>query len=199
MARDLAEIVVEADLATREVVRGAARYAEREKVPLVVALIRDSGVDEVALVGAVRKHVRLSLIEPARVEPDSDAMRRLERAVCRRLRVMPLALFVAGNGRTRLKVAMADPTDVVAITEVEELSGCEVEAQLATLSAVEELIEKHYRNVVTEVMKKRPARSTEVDPPRGRGKGRRFGEGLDVKTTPHHREIDQTPATIPFH
>src|SRR5262245_6061433 len=49
---------------------------------------------------------------------------------------------------------MADPTDAVAVAEVEHVTGCRVEPVLMTVSAVEELVERTYRALVTEVMKR---------------------------------------------
>ena len=39
--------------------------AEERKQPLVVMLIKDLGVDEVALLGAIRKQTRVPLLDPA--------------------------------------------------------------------------------------------------------------------------------------
>jgi len=125
--------------------------AEERKQPLVVVLIRELGVDEVALVGALRKQTRVPLIDPAGIEIDPDAMRQLPRDVCARLRVLPLALTTDGAGKL-LRIAMADPTDTAAVAEIEQLTHCDVEVNALPLSAIDELVDQGYRQVNTAVV-----------------------------------------------
>jgi hypothetical protein len=68
---------------------------------------------------------------------------------------------------------MADPTDAVAVAEVEHLTGCQVEPNLLPLGTVEELVERSYRHLVTEVMK----RETATEPRREARKRRRPSTG----------------------
>src|SRR5262245_55942398 len=106
--------------------------AEEQNQPLVVTLIRELGVDEVQLVGAVqpvgslRKQTRVPLIDPADIQIDAEALRLVPRELCARLRVLPLAIDSAGAAKI-MKLAMADPTDEAAIAEVEQLAQCEID------------------------------------------------------------------------
>ena len=135
----------------------------------------------VALVAALKKHIRIKTLDPAKVEFDSDALRELNRDDCRRLRAVPLSLELYGGEPRVLGVAMADPTDTVSIAELEHLSGCVVEPALVTLSAVEEMIEEVYKHAVTEVMP-RAALQRGAAEAKGRSK-----VGKKPKTTPFHR------------
>jgi hypothetical protein len=182
--RPLAEIVIEEGLATAAGIERAAAAAERDSVPLVVALVRTCGIDEVALVAALKRQVRISLGDPATVAADPEAVRELPREVCQRLRVAPLGLSSYGGQRRVLRVAMADPTDAVAVAEIEHQTGCRLEPVLMTVSAVEELVEKTYRHFVTQVMRREPTRP--ASPP-------------EPATAADGGEPDGTPITIPFH
>ncbi len=188
MTKTLTEIALDEELADSGVLEEAANKADADDVPLVVSLVRHGGVGEVALVAALRRQTRVPVTDPATVALDSDALREIPREVCRRRRVLPLAIQVHHSGPRTLYLAMADPTDQVAIAEVEHHSGATVHPTLMTLSAVEELIETGYRGFVTEVMK-RESRSV-------------YGSNLSVKnasaqvapaptTTPHHRVSDE--------
>jgi hypothetical protein len=154
LPKPLAEIVLEEGLATAASVERAAVAADRDGTPLVCALVRECGIDEVALLAALRRHVRVATGDPATVAPEPDAVRELQRDVCRRQRVAPLSLSSYGGDGRVLRLAMADPTDAVAVAEVEHVTGCRVEPVLMTVSAVEELVEKTYRALVTEVIKR---------------------------------------------
>src|SRR5882757_2606457 len=118
MPKTLGEIAIEAGLVNKASAAKAGRMAEERREPLVVVLIRELGVDEVALVGALRKQTRVPLIDPAEIEIDAEALRLLPRDVCARLRVLPLSVVTDGRGKL-LRIAMADPTDTSAIAEIE--------------------------------------------------------------------------------
>ena len=151
MPKTLAEIAIEAGLVNKANAAKAGRLAEERKLPLVVTLIKDLGVDEVALIGAIRKQTRIPLIDPAGIQIDPDALRTLSRDVCARLRVLPLALTTEGRNKV-LRLAMADPTDTAAVAEVEQLTHCEIEVNALPLSAIDELVVKGYRQINTGVI-----------------------------------------------
>jgi hypothetical protein len=200
--KSLAEIAIDAGLVKRDEVVQAARVADREGVPLVVALVRELKVDELALVTAVRRQVRVPLSDPATVELDPDALREVQRPMCRRLRVLPLSLSVYDTGPRLLRLAMADPTDAVAIAEIEHHTGCRVDVTLMPLSAVEEMVESGYRQFVTEVMKRREVSSRKVargGKPAKAGAGgeqRAPAEGVQPTTMPYHRISEEAHISI---
>lgn len=194
MPKPLAEIAIDAGLVDRDQVVEAAQHADETGEPLIVALIRGCGIDELALVAAVRRQMRVPLSDPAHVKLDPDALREIPRDACRRLRVLPLSVAVYDRGPRLLRVAMADPTDTVAIAEIEHISGCRIEVTLMPLSAIEEMVEKGYRAFVTEVMQRAPARAGNV----------RSGFPISPVTTPSARaggtdDDEAAPATMPFH
>jgi hypothetical protein len=149
--KTLAEIAIEAGLVTRAGAVRAGRMAEERKQPLVVVLVRELGIDEVALIGALRKQTRVPLIDPAQVQVDPEALRLVAKDACVRLRVLPLAVATDGPIRV-LRIAIADPTDTSAILELEELAHCEIEVTALPLSAIEELVERSYRQFSTQVL-----------------------------------------------
>jgi hypothetical protein len=148
--KTLAEIAIEAGLVTKAGAAKAGRMAEERKEPLVVVLIKELGVNEVALIGALRKQTRVPLLDPAQVEVDPDALRIVPRDSCARLRVLPLGLTTDATTRV-LRVAMADPTDTSAILELEVIANCEIEVTALPLSAIEELVDKGYKQFSTAV------------------------------------------------
>jgi hypothetical protein len=149
--KTLAEIAIEAGLVTKDNAVKAGRIAAQKQEPLVAVMVRELGVDEVALIAALRKQTRVPLIDPRDVEVDPDALRAVARDVCHRLRVLPLQL--AQDGQTRvLRIAMADPTDASAILELEHITHCEIEVTALPLSAIEELVDKGYKGFSTAVV-----------------------------------------------
>ena len=151
MPKTLGEIAIEAGLVNKASAAKAGRVADQRKLPLVVVLVRELGVNEVALVGALRKQTRVPLIDPGSIEIDPEALRQVPRDVCSRLRVLPLSVTSDGGGKL-MRVAMADPTDTAAVAEIEQLTHCDVEVNALPLSAIDELVDKGYRQVNTAVV-----------------------------------------------
>ncbi len=187
MPTSLAEIVIVEGLVEADGLSRAVESSDAAREPIVVSLVREEGIDEVALVAALKKHSRIKVLDPAKVEYDHDALRELHRDDCRRLRAVPLSLQLFGAGPRVLGVAMADPTDAVGVAELEHLSGCAVEPVLVTLSAVEEMIETAYKHAVTEVMRRADSLSDD-SAPQIRSKKPAFKK---PKTTPFHRLSDE--------
>jgi hypothetical protein len=149
--RTLGEIAIEAGLVNKTGAARAGRLADERKLPLVVVLVRELGVDEVALVGALRKQTRVPLIDPGSLEIDPEALRHISRDVCARLRVLPISVTRDGSSQV-MRIAMADPTDTAAVAEIEQLTHCDVEVTALPLSAIDELVDKGYRQVNTAVV-----------------------------------------------
>jgi hypothetical protein len=166
--KTLAEIAIEAGLVTKAGAAKAGRMAEDRKQPLVAILVRELGVDEVALIGALRKQTRVPLLDPAQIQVDPEALRLVAKDACARLRVLPLSVATEGTTKV-LRVAMADPTDTAAILELEQLAHCEIEVTALPLSAIDELVAKGYKQVST-LVTNRPTRP------------RPFGDNLFVTT-----------------
>lgn len=151
--KTLAEIAIEAGLVTKDSAVKAGRIAATQQQPLVHVLVRELGVDEVALIGALRKQTRVPLIDPADIDVDPEALRMVAKDVCARLRVLPLSVAIDGTTKV-LRIAMADPTDTSAILELEQLAACEIEVTALPLSAIEELVDKGYKAFSTAVVKR---------------------------------------------
>jgi hypothetical protein len=199
--KNLADIAVEAGLVSRSDAARARRIADERGMPLVSALVREIGADELTLVSALRRILRVPLIDPGSVRPDPDALREVPRDVCRRLKVLPIALSADTSGMRVMRLAMADPTDGAAIAEVEHLTTCELDITALPLSAIEELTETGYRGMTTEVVQR--AR-------------RPFGEGVMTHTPliasipslssssgatsdDDGSDAPEAPATVPHH
>jgi hypothetical protein len=165
LPKTLAEIAIDAGLVNKTSAAKAGKMAEEQAEPLVVMLIRELGVDEVQLVGALRKQTRVPLIDPAEVQIDAEALRLVPRDICARLRVLPLAIDTSATTKV-MKLAMADPTDEAAIAEIEQLVQCEVEVSALPLSAIDELVAKGYRQINTVVVNR--ASSPSLVTPKGK-------------------------------
>ena len=151
MPKTLAEIAIDAGLVNKANAQKAGKMAEERKEPLVVMLVKELGVDEVALVGAIRKQTRVPLIDVGEIQIDAEALRVVPKDACARLRVLPLSLTADGDTKV-MRIAMADPTDTAAVMEIESLTHFEIEVAALPLSAIEELVGKGYQQISTAVV-----------------------------------------------
>ncbi|HVV88048.1 MAG TPA: hypothetical protein VHE35_33640 [Kofleriaceae bacterium] len=174
MSKTLSQITVEAGLVSRADLLRAEELADEQRLPLVVVLVRELGVDEVALVGALRRELRVLAIDPRAIRPDTEALRELPRELCKRLRVVPLQVRGGepGGDDKEIWLAMADPTDHGAIAEVERMTGAVVDVAILPLSAIEDLGERGYKELNTQVVRR---------------SSRLFGGDVRVSTRPHPR------------
>jgi Type II secretion system (T2SS), protein E, N-terminal domain len=174
LPKSLAQIAVDAGLLSRADVARAQEVANERSLPLVVVVVREFGVDEIALVAAFRRELRILMIDPKAVTPDLEAFRQVPRELCRKHRVAPLEIR-GGPGRDdkELWLAMADPTDTAAIAAIEQATGALVDVALLPLSAIDELIEQGDKQ------------STKVV----RRAGKPFGGRAVVVTRPHARAL----------
>jgi len=169
LPKTLAEIAIDAGLVTKANAAKAGKMADKRQLPLVVVLVREMSVDELALVAAFGKQTRVPVIDPAGITLDSDALRTISRDVCARLRVLPLTVTNEGGTKV-IRVAMADPTDTTAVAELESLTHCEIEISALPLSAIDELVERGYGGggMSTAIVSRKELRSrgnpTLVDP-----------------------------------
>lgn len=154
MTKTVTEIAVEAGLISKS---AANRLGKSSKAPMVVALVHEAHINEAALYGAMKKALRLPLLDLASAVADPETVRELPAEVAARLRALPLSTAHDGN-RKVLRVAMADPTDLVAIAELEETSDCDLELCLLPLTLLEEMIDRIYRAYSTAVVQRPSAR-----------------------------------------
>jgi hypothetical protein len=174
-------------------------------------LVERERVPEGEVVAALARALRVPVAGPELAAPEPDALREIHHDVARRRRLLPVAIELPPEGARVLHVAMADPTDLDAIAELEISTGCRVACLAAPLGALEAAIERAYRGFVTKIM------SRDEAPPRedgGRERSRRvpFGADLPVATpaashhspeahgvlgtAPHHRIEDGAPLEV---
>lgn len=157
LSKTLAEIAIDAGLVNKADASRAGRLAESKQQPLIVVLVRDLAVDEIALVAAMHKQMRVQLLDPTMIHLDPDALRELPKDAGLRLHVLPLTIGTDAAGARVMRVAMADPTDTSAIAELEQITQCEIELSALPLSIIDAWIEKAYQGLTTEVIKLRPS------------------------------------------
>ncbi len=194
--KGLSELVLEEKLAGADVVAAAEQQAQSEGLHLALALTEAGRVPEMALVAALRRRLRLPLVEVSSESVDPEAISAVPREVALRHLILPLEVKRQA-GRLILRAALADPLDNEAIADVEYVAHCRLELVIAPPSAIVEALSYHYRGSPTKVIRQNPAAS---EPARVPGidpghPGLKTDPGV-TRTAPYHRIEDEAPLEL---
>jgi type IV pilus assembly protein PilB len=135
----LGEILLIEGLITREQLRQALAEQQDTKEKLGVILLRHGYVSESDLLRALSVCYGLTLVQLSDIKIEEEALKAVSEKIARRFVVMPLSR----KGDT-LKLAMADPSNVVAIDDIEAETKLKVSIVLASEKEIKEAIERYY-------------------------------------------------------
>lgn len=135
--RVLGRLLVAAGAVSDGDVDAALDEQRRTRERLGEILVR-RGLDPEAVARALAAQLRIPFAGPS-LAPAPDALRLVDAALARRLRVLPLA----ATERT-LRVAMADPLDLAALDDLQFQTGRRIEPAVAVPAAVERALAEAY-------------------------------------------------------
>jgi len=136
----LGTLLVERGLCTPAQVEAAVAEQSRTGRSLGRVLIAQGVITETDLVSALAAQIGLDFVDLDEVQVDPTASSTISDALARRYQAIP----IAWDG-TALVVAMADPSNVLAIDDIRSVTGAEVKAVVATRSAIEGAINRVHR------------------------------------------------------
>jgi len=182
------------DLARREkLLDDAGLDAAARAGGSAAALVR-AGASDAALAAALSRRLGLPVVDLTSEEIETDALRLLPHDLAGRLHALPLAVDLPPEGRRRLRVAMADPTDAAALAALENATDCVVDPVLARLGDLLDATPRAYRAITTVVMPHKEERrrvpfggNLSVATPAARG---------GVHTEPFHNLEDEAPVEL---
>jgi len=117
----------------------ATAHTERPGGQLPQVLVRFGIVSEDDLANLLAEEYRLAAIDLTSIDPSSDVLRLLPHALARRHVILPIGL-----ASSTLSVAIADPTNLVGLSEVKLRSGYGLNVALAPAESLATAIERFY-------------------------------------------------------
>jgi type IV pilus assembly protein PilB len=139
----IGEILMEAGLISETHVRSALAQQKRFGGRIGEHLIKAGLITESQLLDALSNQLGVAKINFRKSHIYLEALKLVNRDICVRYRVIPIAVK-AQKGHRKLLLAMADPTNYQAIQEVEFASGHSVVTALAADSEIAKAIEYCY-------------------------------------------------------
>jgi len=145
----LEALLLEEKLVLEEALRDARRVALRRRLPLLEVLVDEHAVDEGQVADALARRLGIQRVTLGAL--DEDALREVPHDLASAHQVIPMHVDTDGTRRT-LRLAMANPLDLLAIEDVAQGSGCRVEPAVATLSELRVALHRSYRGMITKMI-----------------------------------------------
>ena len=142
MARRLGEMLLDAGLITREQLEHALDHQRETGKRIGACLIELGLITEEDLADFLSKKHGVPTINLRHFEIDDNLLKIVPGELCRRYMLIPVS-----KSGALLTVAMADPTDLEAITQVEFATNYSVETVVAPETMIEEALNKYYGSV----------------------------------------------------
>lgn len=136
----LGDLLVEAQAVTARQLESALEEQAQTGMRLGEILIKNGWLTERELAEALSHQLRIPLVSLSRYRPQPEAVRVLPESVARRLEVIPLSLTDGG----RLKVAMADPLNLIALDELKMTTSRDIDVGVAVPSEIRRELERAY-------------------------------------------------------
>ena len=102
-------------------------------------LVKLGFINEDALLSYLQKEYRLPVVDPLSLDVPREVLDLVPPALILKHHFIPTSL-----ARSTLTIAMADPSNLMAINEVKFLTGYDVKVAVAAPSAVQQAIERYY-------------------------------------------------------
>ena len=135
----LGDLLVRKGYITPEQLYKAADEQRRHGGPLSRHLVKLGCLTEDALLAYLQKEYRLPLADPASLEISDEVIQLVPHVLVTKYHLVPIGL----NGSS-LTLAMSDPSNLVAVDEVKFLTGYDVKVAVATVSSIQQVIERFY-------------------------------------------------------
>src|SRR3989304_7577627 len=146
----IAELLVRGGIVTREQLTQAEEKERENGSSITKELVRLGFTNEETLTEFLARHCGIERVEINPAEIDDAIFALIPPQLVQKHQLIPLKLLGSA-----LTVAMADPTDLVAINEIKFITGYGVRVVLASPSAIKKALERRFGGVsYDEVLKK---------------------------------------------
>jgi type IV pilus assembly protein PilB len=139
MSLRLGDLLVSKGLLTAKQLEAALQEQKISGLKLGTSLVKLGYIAEKNLVSFLSRHYGVPAIDLSEVQVDSEAIKMIPPDVVFKYQVIPIKRV----GST-LRVAMSDPSNILAIDDIKFLTSCHVEVFVSTESTIKAAIDKFY-------------------------------------------------------
>ena len=182
--RRLGDILVDAGVITDEQLEQGLEYQRQQpkKIRLGLALVQKGLTTEAAIMEALKEQLHIDSVTLAGYEIPSEIIKMVpEAALLKKYAVIPY--YIDPENPNRLRVAMADPLDIVAMDDLGVITGMEIIPVIATNAEIMSAIDRYYGGAETRAMAERFAQQ-------------RGDKEEEAKGDESQAEIDNSPIVV---
>lgn len=143
--RRLGDLLVDADVLTETQLTEALKKQKEKQQKLGVTLIDMGFTTEEQIANALHKQLNLEMVHLSELRIPEDVLRLVNESVLRKHSFIPFEF--KKNNANILRVAMADPLDIVAIDDISIVTNFQIEPVVSTPKDVASAIDRYYGNV----------------------------------------------------
>jgi len=158
--RRLGEILIARGLISEDVLTQALASQKKSGEPLGEILVQNGVVGEEQVAEAISEQLAIPYVKLSATMIDREVLALVSEETARRLRVLPL--FRIENS---LSIAMAEPSDVLAIDRLRKLTGLSIQPSVCSKTSLLEAINRFYRvdSSVVQVLRQFEAQKRPTD------------------------------------
>lgn len=145
----LGEILLELNVINEDQLKVALDFAKKWNYKLGASLVANNFIEEEKLIEILSKHLGLPIVDLRDYKENKNVLRLITPELAEKHTLFPVK-FIQEGGRSLLLVAMADPLNLEAISEVEFISNYKVKPALAPQGLIEKLIRRYYLGIDTD-------------------------------------------------
>jgi len=164
MRRDIGDLLVQGRVITQEELTQAREMHEKTGGDLGDVLVENFKVKPFQVLQAVAFLHKMKPVDLLQHPPEPSAINLVPPHVAQRHNVVPLMKSKDQTGAEALVVALADPSNIMALDDVRQACGLRVQPMLAMASQVEDAIAKHYGAAAAEPAAGNGAAASAMEP-----------------------------------
>lgn len=156
----MGDMLVEERVITDEQLNYALKEQKKRKLKIGETLVDLGFIDELTIVKVLEKQLKVERIQLASIVIDPEILKLVSEQILRKYMVMPFE-FHKSNPNV-LRVAMADPLDIIAIDDIAIITNLKIEPTVATPKEIATAIDKYYGNAETKAVAERYTKEKET-------------------------------------
>lgn len=156
----MGDMLVEERVITDEQLNYAIKEQKKRKLKIGETLVDLGFIDELTIVKVLEKQLKVERIQLASIVIDPEILKLVSEQILRKYMVMPFE-FHKSNPNV-LRVAMADPLDIIAIDDIAIITNLKIEPTVATPKEIATAIDKYYGNAEAKAVAERYTKEKET-------------------------------------
>lgn len=155
----MGDMLVEERVITDEQLNYALKEQKKRKLKIGETLVDLGFIDELTIAKVLEKQLKVERIQLASIVIDPEILKLVNEQILRKYMVMPFE-FHKSNPNV-LRVAMADPLDIIAIDDIAIITNLKIEPTVATQKEIATAIDKYYGNAEAKAVAERYTKEKE--------------------------------------